>query len=139
VAGLQRQAYRVDVKLTTWNPDEAKWVVRHLWAKSLRGGSLKLGEKAVVVAALKLKLEWMRVLELVSGAVLLFDSWQHCRHLSRELPRRLRSKKKVKKKGEATAHEGQPLRLHQLLTKVRARLGPLARLNRLNDVSLSSS
>jgi hypothetical protein len=139
VAGLHRQAYRVDVKLTTWNPDEAKWAVRHLWAKRVRGGSLKLGEKAEVVTALTLKLEAMRVLELVGGAVLLLVTWQHCTHLSRELPRRLRWKKNVRKEDEATAREGQSLQLLQLLSKVRARLWPIGRFNRLTHTSLSSS
>lgn len=127
VAVLHRQANRVDVKLTTWNPDEAKWVVRHLWSQRAHGGSLRVGERAVVVASLELKLEAMRVLELVCGAVLLFVSWQHCRHLARELPRRLRSKKNVKE--EAEDFQGQSLRLLQLLSKVHARPLPIGRSN----------
>lgn len=69
----------------TWNPDEAKWAVRHLWAQKRTGGSMEVGETITVVAALNLRLQAMRFLEVACGAFIVLTIGQHSTDLLKEL------------------------------------------------------
>jgi hypothetical protein len=73
------QAFRIDLKVMTWNPDAAMWSVRHLFAQKVHGGSTRVGQQTAMVAPAQLNVEGWRFLESGCVVFLLCSVWEHAR------------------------------------------------------------
>jgi hypothetical protein len=71
------QAFRIDLKVMTWNPDAAMWSVRHLFAQKVHGGSTRVGQQTAMVAPAQLNVEGWRFLESGCVVFLLCSVWEH--------------------------------------------------------------